>query len=284
MAGNLKSVLRVNRATLVPGVYDGFTARLAASAGFELVYMTGAGVAAAHGYPDFGLVTLDEMRMSAAIIARASQRPVIADADTGFGNALNVVRTVHEYESAGVSALHIEDQVFPKRCGHMSGKEIVPREEFLGKIATAAHVRSDADFAIIARTDARAVAGMDEAVSRANAALDAGADMAFVEAVETLDEMALVPAAVRGPCVLNIVPGGRTPIVSFEQASAMGYRLVLHPGACLFPVMTALEDELSRLRESRASYAPRQRQPGALFDLMGAAEWDALRASAEDMA
>src|SRR5690242_18457080 len=180
-----RDLMRRNGMVVAPGAYDCITARLIERAGFDAVYMTGAGTAATLGYPDFGLVTMSEMVGNAARIAAAVALPVIADADTGYGNELNVFRTVHEFERAGVAGIHIEDQEFPKKCGHLDDKQIIPREDYIAKIRAAAAARRDKDFLIIARTDSRAVAGLDEAVARVNAALAAGADMAFVEAPQT---------------------------------------------------------------------------------------------------
>src|SRR5215218_6503722 len=188
-----RDVLQRDGLVIAPGAYDCITARCIAQAGFDAVYMTGAGTAATLGYPDFGLVTMSEMVANAGRIATAVGVPVIADADTGYGNELNTVRTVREYETAGVAGIHIEDQGFPKKCGHLEDKEIVPREDWLAKIRAAAQSRRSPDFTVIARTDARASAGLDEAIGRANAAIEAGADMAFVEAPQTLEEVAAVP-------------------------------------------------------------------------------------------
>ena len=259
-----------------PGAYDGITARLIEQAGFPAVYMTGAGTSVARGFPDYGLVTLSEMAENAGILARAVHVPVISDADTGYGNELNVTRTVREFEARGVAAIHIEDQVSPKRCGHLDGKEIVDCEEFVSKIRAALAARRDPDFMIIARTDATAVAGLDEAVDRANAALAVGADMIFLEAPRTIDELAAVPKRVKGPCLLNVVPGGRTPSVSATDAQAMGYRLIIYPGACLAPVLVAVDAALSKLK-GVASSANAEDGPAALFKRFGADEWDALR-------
>jgi len=181
-AARLRQLLRTEGMLVAPGAYDCITARAISHAGFKAVYMTGAGTAATLGFPDFGLVTMSEMVGNARRIAAAVDLPVIADADTGYGNELNVYRTVREYETSGVAGIHIEDQGFPKKCGHLDDKEIVPREDWLAKIRAAAAARRDPDFLIIARTDSRAVVGFDEAIARANLALAAGADMAFVEA------------------------------------------------------------------------------------------------------
>src|SRR5262245_48289923 len=228
-ATELRNLLRQDGMTVAPGAYDCITATLIAQAGFRAVYMTGSGTAASYGYPDYGLVTMSEMVANAARIAGVVDLPLIADADTGYGNELNVVRTVREYERHGIAAIHIEDQVFPKRCGHLDDKEIIGLDDYVAKIRAAAQARRSPDFVIIARTDARAVAGFDEAIARANAALAAGADIAFVEAPQSLDEVAAVPKRVAGPCLLNVVRRGKTPPVELAAAAAMGYRLAIVP-------------------------------------------------------
>ena len=260
-----------------PGAYDAITARLIEQAGFPAVYMTGAGTSAAHGYPDYGLLTLTEMAGAAALIARSVSTPVICDADTGYGNELNVTRTVREFEARGVAAIHIEDQVSPKRCGHLDGKEVISEAEFASKIQAAVAARRDPDFLIIARTDANAVLGFEAAVSRANAALAVGADMIFLEAPRSLEEVAAVPQRVRGPCLLNVVPGGRTPPVKAEEAQAMGFKLAIYPGACLGPVIVTLDAALAKLKGGPAPEAAAGRTPQDAFRRFGADEWDALR-------
>ena len=276
----LRELLASGGLIQAPGAYDGITARLTAQAGFPAVYMTGAGASAARGYPDYGLLTLTEMVENAGILARAVDVPVIADADTGYGNELNVTRTVREFEGRGVAAIHIEDQVSPKRCGHLAGKDVVGREEFVSKIRAAAAARRDPDFVLIARTDANAVMGLEEAVSRANAALLAGADMAFVEAPRSLEELAAIPQQVNGPCVLNIVPGGLTPLVSASDAQALGFRMVIYPGLALKEVIISVDAALKALK---ADGVPSAAPPGTsvmdTFRRFGADEWDALRRS-----
>ncbi len=282
MAGKariLREYLARESLLVAPGVYDGLTARLVEQAGFEVAYMTGAGTAAARGFPDYGLVTACEMADTAEIIARTIALPLIADADTGYGNELNVTRTIRDFEKRGVAAVHIEDQVAPKRCGHLDGKEIIPAEEFVSKIRAAVAARSDPDFVIIARTDARAVAGLDEAIARATAAVAAGADMVFVEAVQDLAEMAAVPAEVKAPCLLNVVPGGKTPAISYEDAQAMGYRLAILPGAALQVVVPSLDAAFRRLKEVGLP-VPTGAPAGDIreaFRRCGSTEWDALR-------
>ena len=240
--------------------------------------MTGAGTAASLGYPDFGLVTMSEMVANAGRIAAAVELPVIADADTGCGNELNVVRTVREYETAGVAGIHIEDQGFPKKCGHLDNKEIVPREDWLAKIRAAAQSRRSRDFMVIARTDARASAGLDEAIGRANAAIEAGADMAFVEAPQTLEEVAAVPRLVKGPCLLNVVRGGKTPDLDLGEAERMGYKLAIVPGLLIKNVVGICEQMLTELAATRRHPAPvREMTVRETFALWGADEWDTLR-------
>src|SRR5271155_2759757 len=250
-ATRFRELLRRDGMIVAPGAYDCITARMIARAGFDCVYMTGAGTAATLGYPDFGLVTMSEMVDNAGRIAVAVELPVIADADTGYGNELNTVRTVREYEAKGVAGIHIEDQGFPKKCGHLDDKEIVPREDWLAKIRAAVAARRAPDFAIVARTDARAVAGFDEAIARANAALAAGADMAFVEAPQTLEEVAAVPRLVKGPCLLNVVRHGKTPEIDFGEAERMGYRLAIVPGLLLKSVIGICEQALAELKATR---------------------------------
>jgi 2-methylisocitrate lyase-like PEP mutase family enzyme len=263
---------------IAPGAYDAITARAIAQAGFGALYMTGAGTAAALGYPDFGLVTMSEMVANAARIAQSVEIPLIADADTGYGNELNVFRTVREHERAGTAGIHIEDQVSPKRCGHLDDKEIVSREDFAAKIRAAVAARQDPDFLLIARTDSRAVAGFEEAVARCKLALECGADMVFLEAPQTPAEIADVPRLVQGPCMLNVVFGGKTPQVNLQEVAAMGYRLAIVPGLLTKTVIGACDAVLAELKRTHVHPVP----PGAptvreFFDRFGAREWDALR-------
>lgn len=276
----LKRAIAAPDLLVAPGAYDGLTARLVEQAGFQAVYMTGAGTAAAHGFPDYGLVTAGEMVANAGRMADCTTIPLIADADTGYGNELNVTRTVRDFERAGVAAIHIEDQVAPKRCGHLDGKQVIARDDFAGKIHAAVQARRDPDFVIIARTDARAVADLDEAVARANAALAAGADMVFVEAIPDLAELALVPLRVNGPCLLNVVPGGKTPHVDAAAAQAMGYAMAICPGVLLMAVLAAADDALAGLKATGLPVAaPMTPAVADVFRRFGAGEWDALRRS-----
>jgi 2-methylisocitrate lyase-like PEP mutase family enzyme len=225
-ASRFRDLLSQDGMIVAPGAYDCITAKLIEQAGFAAVYMTGAGTAASLGYPDFGLVTMSEMVANAGRLVAAVEVPLIADADTGYGNELNVFRTVCEFESRGVAGIHIEDQEFPKKCGHLEGKEIIPREDYLAKIRAAVAARRDTNFMIIARTDARAVSGLDEAIARANAALASGADMAFVEAPQTEDEVAAVPRLVDGRACSTSYAAARhqTSISSTPRRSATSSR------------------------------------------------------------
>jgi 2-methylisocitrate lyase-like PEP mutase family enzyme len=276
-AKELRDLIRRDGMTIAPGAYDCITATLIAQAGFPVVYMTGAGTAASHGYPDYGLLTMSEMVGNASRIAAVIDLPVIADADTGFGNELNVVRTVREFERHGIAAIHIEDQAFPKRCGHLDNKEIIALDDYVAKIRAAVDARRSPDFVIIARTDARAVAGFEEAVRRANAALAAGADVAFVEAPQTLDEVRAVPGLVAGPCLLNVVRRGKTPPIELDAAQAMGYKLAILPTLLFRGVMGCCEELLAQLKTGVFPAPPKDLSPQEAFARFGAAQWDALR-------
>ena len=261
-----------------PGCFDCITARSIERAGFEAVYMTGAGTAASLGYPDYGLVTMSEMADNAGRIATAIKLPVIADADTGYGNELNAIRTVREYEKRGVAGIHIEDQGFPKKCGHLEDKTIVPIEDYVAKIRAAVSAKVDPDFLIIARTDSRAMLGFEEAIRRANAAIEAGADMAFVEAPQTLDETASVPKLVKGPCLLNMVWKGKTPDLSIDEAGKMNYAVMILPGVLTRTVVGACDAALADLKAKGRHPAPLSDiTPQQGFRLSGADEWDGYR-------
>jgi 2-methylisocitrate lyase-like PEP mutase family enzyme len=262
---------------VAPGAYDAITARLVDQAGFPLVYMTGAGTAAARGYPDYGLLTMSEMVDTAAVLARSVSIPVLADADTGFGNELNVTRTVHEYEACGVAGIHLEDQVSPKRCGHLDGKQVIERHRFTSLITAAVAARQSDDFIIVARTDAVATHGLNEAVDRANAALDAGADVAFVEALTTMEDIAAVPTRVHGPCLLNIVPGGKTPVSDLTEVASIGYRIALCPGLLLGATVMVGDLVLKELAETKRHPSSGKGSVGDFFARFGGTEWDDVR-------
>jgi 2-methylisocitrate lyase-like PEP mutase family enzyme len=266
----LRTLLKQPGLIRAPGVFDGLSAHLVRSAGFPVAYLTGAGVSVSgYGLPDIGLVTGSEMADRAAMIVQASGLPVIADADTGYGNALNVARTVRAYERAGVSAIQFEDQVFPKRCGHLAGKEVIGAEEFTSKLRAALDTRQ-ADTVIIARTDARGPAGIDEAIDRANKYAGEGADVIFVEAPESPAEIERVAAEVSAPLLFNVVPGGRSPAISETDLERLGFRIVIYPAALLGAASAAMAAALAELGGRDVGEVS---EVVKIFGLVGLGEW-----------
>src|SRR5262245_1508621 len=271
----LRLLVAKRQGLVVPGAYDAVSARLVEQAGFPAVYMTGFGVSAARlGLPDLGFAGLAEMVDQARNLASTVSIPLIADADTGYGSALQVRRTVQQYEAAGVAALHIEDQVAPKRCGHLSGKQVVPVEEFVGRIRAAVDARTDPDLLVIARTDAIAVTGLDDAVDRADAAARAGADVLFVEAPTSEAEIAALPRRLDRPLLFNYAPSGRTPLLPFARLRDLGYAIVIVPVDLLFEATRAMQRALAELRDGGAT--PRDAERVVSFrefcDLIGLPE------------
>lgn len=242
------------QALLLPGVYDALSARLAAAAGFEALYLTGAGLANARlGVPDIGLVSLEQLVDHVAAISDRVDVPLVVDGDTGFGNAVNVTHVVRKLERAGASAIQLEDQVFPKKCGHFAGKAIVPTGEMVGKIRAAVDSRRSEGTAIIARTDARAIDGIDAAVDRAGRFLEAGADIIFVEAPTSVDELRDIARQIDAPLVANMVEGGSTPIVPLDELGQLGYSIVLYANAALRSAQYAVSRAYAELRVSGIS-------------------------------
>ena len=235
---------------LAPGAYDALSARMIEQAGFPAVYMTGFGTSASLlGRPDVGLLTMSQMVDNARRIAQAVEVPVIADADTGYGNPLNVIRTVQEYELAGVSAIHIEDQAMPKKCGHMENKQVIPIAEMTEKVRAAVEARRSNDFLIIARTDARAAEGLDSALRRARAYREAGADVLFVEAPQNEEEVTQVARAFPNvPLLFNWAEGGKTPPMPLEQLKELGYRIVIFPISALLVAAKAIQALLGEIQ------------------------------------
>ncbi|MGW0173557.1 isocitrate lyase/PEP mutase family protein [Rhodococcus sp. NPDC003322] len=240
----LRRLLDADEPLLAPGAYDCLSARLLEAAGFSAAYMTGFGTAASMiGRPDVGLLTATEMADNARRMAAAIDLPLIADADTGYGNPLNVIRTVREYENAGVAAIQLEDQVAPKRCGHMAGKAVVSTSEMVAKLEAATAARTDPDFLIVARTDAAAVEGLDAAIDRAQRYADAGADLLFVEAPNSVDEVHQVATRLKGHrLVFNWVEGGRTPPLPLDTLTELGFALVLFPIGALLAATRSIQD------------------------------------------
>jgi 2-methylisocitrate lyase-like PEP mutase family enzyme len=263
---SLDEILKSSHATIVPGVFDALSAHIAARAGAKLLYMTGFGVAgASYGVPDIGLVGAAEMIERVGVIAGAATPvPLIADGDNGYGGPLNVAKLTQAYERAGAAAIQLEDQVLPKRCGHMDGKEVVSRMEAAQKVRAAADARSGKSFKIIARTDARATHGLDEALVRGEAFLKAGADILFIEAPRSEEELRRVAEAFKGvPLVVNLVEDGKTPQLTVAELDELGYKIILYPISALLAVTRRLEEvydlllksERKSLDESRSSFA-----------------------------
>ena len=258
-------------AVIMPGVPNAAMARQAERAGFDAVYVSGAGMAnATAGVPDIGLLTLSEVAQLAGYIAKAIDVPAIVDADTGFGGAENVARTIRELEDAGLAGCHIEDQEFPKRCGHLAGKSIVDFEEMVGKIKAAVAARRDPDFMIIARTDARAVEGFDRAVERAGEYLAAGADAIFPEALQTAEEFRDFAKEIDRPLLANMTEFGKSPMLTFQQLADLGYRMVIFPQSAFRVSMKASEGFLAALKKAgtQSDWLDKMQTRQELYDLL----------------
>jgi carboxyvinyl-carboxyphosphonate phosphorylmutase len=277
----LRQLLRQPGIIVAPGAYDCLTAKLIEREGFPAVYMTGAGTAVTRvGKPDLGFATLTEMLANARAIASTVRVPLIADADTGYGGALNVYRTVQEYEKAGVAALHIEDQAFPKRCGHLDGKDVVPLADMVVKLRAARDARTDEDFVIIARTDALAVTGLDDTLRRCAAYAEAGADVLFVEALRTQAEIDRVRREVNVPLLYNMVEHGKSPLIPVPQLEALGFNIVIFPGSLMLSVCTLAQRILREIRQhgTTVNLLGELWSVVDLFNLMGMQETLALDA------
>ncbi len=250
MCGNLNEMIKNEEFIMAPGAYDALTAKIIEREGFNAVYMTGFGTAAVvYGLPDRGLLTMTEMVQNASRIVNAINIPLIADADTGYGTVINVDRTIREYEKAGVAAIHIEDQVWPKRCGHMLGKEVIEADEMVGKIKTAVEARKNPDFLIIARTDALAIHGFDHTIERANMYAEAGADIIFIEAPRTKKQVEKIPKIFKKrPLLINLAP--RTPIFSAAELKKMGYAIAIYPCICLATTVLACMEDVKLLKDT----------------------------------
>ncbi len=262
---------------MIPGAFNALVAKLAERLGFKAAYLSGGALSAGWaGLPDIGLLTQTEFAEQAAVMARATTLPILCDADTGFGEAINVERTVRLYEEAGVAGLHVEDQVLPKRCGHLSGKVLVDSPTMASKIRAAVRARADGDFVIVARTDARSVEGFDAAVRRARDYRAAGADMIFPEALESADEFGRFAQAVNAPLLANMTEFGRGPLLSFEQLAGLGYTAVIYPLTALRAAMRTAEEVLTTLRDqgTQQSLLDRMQSRAELYDLLGYHDWE----------
>jgi carboxyvinyl-carboxyphosphonate phosphorylmutase len=240
-------MLEGDRLIVAPGAFDAMSARIIEWVGFSTVYMTGAGVSRSLGYPDVGLATLSEMAQRAAQITDMVSVPVLADADTGYGNAINARRTVHEYERAGLAGLHLEDQIAPKRCGHYEGKRLISIEEMVGKLEAALDARSDPDFVIIARTDARALDDLEAAIERAQRYAETGVNAVFIAAPHSRGELERIAREVNAPMMINMFEGGKTPLVSNAELEEMGFRLVIFSTAAQTAACQAINDVMTHL-------------------------------------
>ena len=281
MTTTLRQLLGQPGIIVAPGAYDCLTARIIEREGFPVVYMTGAGTAVTRvGKPDLGFASLTEMLANASAITSTISVPLIADADTGYGGALNVYRTIQEYEKAGVAALHLEDQAFPKRCGHLDGKEVVPLAEMVVKLRAACDARTDEDFVIIARTDALAVTGLDDTLRRCTAYAEAGADVLFVEALRTEAEIDRIRHEVDVPLLYNFVEHGKSPLIPVAQLAALGFKMVIFPGSLMLSVCTMAQRILREIRQhgTTASLLGEMGSVVDLFNLMGMQEALALDA------
>jgi 2-methylisocitrate lyase-like PEP mutase family enzyme len=245
----LKKLLKRDKLLLAPGCFDGLSARLVEAAGYEAAYLSGGAVARSMGIPDIGLVTLSETIERAAQVVAAVKLPIIADADTGYGNAVNLVRTVREFERIGVAAIHIEDQITPKRCGHLEGKEVISLAEMEKKLEAALATRSDPNFCIIARTDARAVNSFEDAIHRGQAFAKLGVDAIFVEAPQSEEELAQIPRRIPNvPILVNVFKGGKTPMLPAARLEAMGYRIAIYPSETQRAAIHAMRKALETLK------------------------------------
>jgi methylisocitrate lyase len=258
-------------AVMAPGVFNALMARMAEQLGFRTIYLSGATLSATHGLPDIGLVTQTEFVAAARALVEATRLPVISDADTGFGEPLNIERTVRLFEAAGVAAIHLEDQEMPKRCGHLSGKKLVSTQAMVSKIKAAAGARRDAGFVLIARTDARGTHGLGEAIARARAYLDAGADMIFPEALQSADEFAEFARQVPAPLLANMTEFGQSPILDFKDLASLGYQIVIYPVTAFRLAMKAAEETLRTLKDQghQRGLLPRMLTRQELYDYLG---------------
>ena len=256
----VQAILNEHKAIVFPGVYDTLSAKLAARAGFPMAFISGYSVAAtAIGEPDLGLLTQTEMVAQARRVCRTVDIPIIVDADTGYGNPLNVIRTVRELIDAGAAGCFLEDQQWPKKCGHMRGKRVIEREEYLDKVRAAVDTRGDADFFIVARTDALATGGLDEAIWRVTAARGAGADASFVEAPNSLDELAEIGRQAPAPVVANMIEKGKTPVLPKQKLVDLGFHLILYPLAGLFAAAHGLATIYETIRQQNTTLGAESR-------------------------
>lgn len=249
MQRSLKQLLVDSQTIIAPGAFDGLSARLVEQANFKAIYASGGAIARSCGLPDIGLLSFNEVLQRLHQIAEVTRIPIIADADTGFGNEINMKRTIQSYINAGISACHIEDQVFPKRCGHLDGKELIASDEMVAKIKAAKDAQGDSDFILIARTDAIAVEGFEKALERATAYANAGADMIFVEAPTSVEQIEIIAKEIKIPKLINMFYGGKTPLVPLDTLKALGYQVVIIPSDCQRAAIKAMQNTLNVIKK-----------------------------------
>jgi len=275
-----RMLLKEEDILLMPGSFNALSAILVEKAGFKAVYISGAGLASNFvGYPDIGLTTMSDILENARNIVHVTNIPVICDADTGFGNAINMIRTVREFESAGVAGIQIEDQVMPKKCGHTEGKLLISKEEMVQKVKAAVDTRRDGDFVLVVRTDAIAVNGLDDALERAAAYQEAGADILFVEAPRTVEEMQRICHTIKAPHLANMVEGGgKTPILPLANLQEIGYKVVIYPASAWMASIKAMREVLAVLKEdgTTARYASRMVSFQDMFEVVGRSKFAAM--------
>jgi len=276
----LRQLLREEEIFLAPGCFNAVSARLVEQAGFKAIYVSGAAVAGNFlGYPDIGLTTMNEMLENARNIVRVTSLPAICDADTGFGNAINMMRTVREFESTGLAGIQIEDQVMPKRCGHTEGKLLISKAEMVQKVKAAVDARQDPDFVLVVRTDAIAVNGLEDALDRALAYQEAGADVIFVEAPRNLEEMRRICRTIKAPLLANMVEGGgKTPILPLRELKEMGYKIVIYPVSAHMAAIRAIQEVLAVLKKDGTTAACSSRMVPfqEMFEVVGRSQFVAL--------
>lgn len=271
-----REILKRGTVTM-PGVFNAVTAQLAERAGFEALYLSGAGVTnSLTGFPDIALLTLTEMAQQARYVSKATSLPVIADADTGYGEILNVARAVEEFEHSGLAGIHLEDQVAPKRCGHLDGKQVIAPEDMAKKIRAAVKARTDSDFFLIARTDARSILGVDDAIDRANRYMDAGADAIFPESLQSAEEFAVFAEKVSVPLLANMTEFGKTPPISVSEFAAMGYAMVIFPMTAFRVMMKSAENVYAELKQTgtQQAFLNQMQTRQELYQLIGYPDYE----------
>jgi 2-methylisocitrate lyase-like PEP mutase family enzyme len=279
----LRELMQTTPLIYAPGVFDGYSARIANAEGFPALYMTGAGTAGSRlGQADLGLTTMTEMVENARMIASVIDVPLIADADTGFGGSINVARAVHQYEQAGVAAMHIEDQTFPKRCGHLEGKTVCSYEEWEQRIRAAARERFNPDFVIIARTDANAVNGFEDAMHRIKLGFAAGADVGFLEAPTSMEQIERIIKEAPGPMLLNVVANGKTPMLTVDQVRDAGFKFAIWPGALNRAAIAAMQAAVREFKKTGTDqHTSTGLGPTEIFEILGLSETLAIDTRAQ---